>query len=94
MTEIVIAIIGSGALSTLITALVNAYTKKKEKDDDITLLLYHDIRSEADAHIAAGEIHRDDLEVLIKMHKRYHDRGGNGYLDRRMEQVYKLKIIG
>jgi hypothetical protein len=92
MGQIVVAIIGSGALSAFISGLFNLITKNKEKDDDIMLLLYHDIKVECKEFIEQGHIDSDGLEVLTKMHTRYHQRGGNGYLDKLMRDVMALPI--
>lgn len=92
MNEIVIAIIGSGALSAIVSAIFNHIEKRREKDDAINLLLYHDLKTECKEYIAQGNIDGDGLEVLTKMHEVYHKRGGNGYLDKLMVEVNKLPI--
>lgn len=92
MNEIVIAIIGSGALSALVSAIFNHIEKRHDKNDAINLLLYHDLKTECKEYIALGHIDGDSLEVLTKMHSVYHKRGGNGYLDKLMDEVNKLPI--
>ncbi len=90
--EIIVAIIGSGALSALVANFFGWMEKRKEKDDAIMLMLYHDIKMECKDYIAQEYIDSDGLEVLIKMHTTYHKRGGNGFLDKLMDQVKKLPI--
>lgn len=92
MIEIIIAVIGSGALSAIISGIFNRLDKQHEKDDAINLLLYHDIKTECKEYIAQKSIDSDGLEVLTKMHTTYHRRGGNGYLDKLMHEVNKLPI--
>lgn len=90
--ELIMAVIGSGVLSVIINRIFAVSDRKREKDDAIMLLLYHDIKMECKEYIAQNSIDSDSLEVLTKMHKTYHDRGGNGYLDRLMSAVNKLPI--
>lgn len=90
---IICSIIGSGALATIVTAICNSITRKRDKDDAVMLLLYHAIKNECKDYILAGKIDSDELEVLIKMHDTYHNRGGNGYLDRLMNECKQLPII-
>lgn len=101
MNEIIIAIIGSGALTALITNLFNIYRDRKSHEDGIAegvqLLLYDRIKTLAKNHIAAGTISPDDLEDLSRMWQCYHDPeglNGNGYLDSLMGAVKRLPIGG
>lgn len=101
MNEIIIAIIGSGALTALITNLFNVYRDRKSHEDGIAegvqLLLYDRIKTLAKHHIAAGTISPDDLEDLSRMWTCYHDPeglNGNGYLDSLMGAVKRLPIGG
>lgn len=88
----ILAILGSGTLSAIVSGLFNLLHHKKERDEDIMLLLYHDIKQECKDYIAAGFVDSEGLEVLLKMHDRYHKRGGNGYLDKLIGEVKKLPI--
>lgn len=98
MTEaIVIAILGSGALSTLVTCLFNYLQSKNKKEDGIQagvrMLLYDRIKTRGKRYIAAGEITTEELNDLISMHKIYHNElGGNGFLDTLMSQVRELPL--
>lgn len=100
MQPIIIAIIGSGALTALITNLFNIYRDRKSHEDGIAegvqLLLYDRIKYLAKHHIANGEISAEDLEDLTRMWECYHNPkglNGNGYLDNLMGAVKKLPII-
>lgn len=100
MTNIIIAIIGSGALTAVIT---NVFTLLRERKahtagvaEGVQLLLYDRIKYLAKHHIANGEITADDLEDLTRMWECYHNPkglNGNGYLDNLMGAVKKLPII-
>lgn len=89
---VILAILGSGAVSALISGIFNLVERRREKDDAIQLMLYHDIKAECREYIAEGSIDSESLEVLIKMHDTYHKRGGNGYLDKMMADVKKLPV--
>lgn len=94
--EIIIAIIGSNALSALISAIITFLGQRRQKKDSTTaglrILLYDRIKHLAKSYIARGWITTEELEDLMQMHKVYHDLGGNGYLDKLMEQVHRLPV--
>jgi hypothetical protein len=95
--EIIIAILGSGALSALISGLFGVIHDRKAKKDGVRAgvrqLLYERIKFLGRKYIANNEITSDDLEDLIDMHKIYHDDlNGNGYLDDVIEKIKKLKV--
>ena len=103
--EILIAIIGSGVLSTLIscifTAAANRRKEKAEanKEDDALViamrqLYYGRIKRHAKHYIAAAQITSEELEDIVEDHRIYHDvLCGNGYLDNLMSKVRGLDII-
>ena len=82
-TQIAIAIIGSGALSTLISGVFALIGQARRKKDSKYL---------AKSYISRGWITTEELEDLMEMHKVYHDLGGNGYLDALMDQVHRLTV--
>ena len=95
--DIAIAIIGSGALSAVISGLFALASARQKKDQGVQagvrIILYDRIKFLGTRYIAAGEVGGEDLEDLIQMHKIYHDDlEGNGYLDKVMADVQKLKI--
>lgn len=96
---IVIAIISSGALSTLISGLFNLWQMRKKKQDGvregIKILLYDRIKHLGKAYIERGYISAEELEDLTTMHEIYHDPdglNGNGFLDAIMRNVKSLPI--
>lgn len=95
--EFIIAILGSGALSALISGIIAIVRERKSKKDGVRAgvrqLLYDKIKSLGRKYIEDDEVTAEDLEDLIDMHKIYHDElNGNGYLDHVMEEIKKLKI--
>ncbi len=95
--EIIIAIIGSGALSAIISGLFGLAQTKKAKKNGVTAgvqqLLYDRIKFLCKAHLERGYIATNDLDDLERMHKIYHDDlDGNGFLDDLMAAVRRLDV--
>lgn len=94
---IAVAIIGSGAFTAIVNAIISTVAKAMEHKSGanagIRLILKDRIRFLALHNIEQGWIYADELEDIIAMHKCYHtDLGGNGYLDTLMERVKQLDI--
>ena len=96
LTQIIVAILGSGALSTLIAITANAINDRKTKDDDIRagvrMSLYFLFRDHALYAIRDGEIDPDELKVLADTYDTYKRLGGDGYFDRLMDAVNSLPL--
>lgn len=94
---IIIAVLGSGVLSAIVSGIFNLIQQSRKKKDEnstlVNVLAYDRIKYLGKKHISEGQISHDDLEDLIRMWKCYHDAGGNGYLDSIMSAVNKLPII-
>lgn len=105
METIVIAVLGSGVISTIINCVFttlrdNKANKRKENKETKALkhgvqqLMYDRIKYLCKTHINRGHIATNDLEDLDRMHSIYHDElDGNGYLLELMEAVHELPII-
>lgn len=95
--EIIIAIIGSGALAALISGVFGLIKDRRVKNTAtgtaLQQLMYDRIKYLCKAHLSRGQIASNDLEDLIKMHEAYHKLGGNGFLDELMDSVMRLKIV-
>lgn len=103
--DILIAVISGGVASAIVGGLfsvilwrLNRKATKEDKGDDITcglrMLLYDRIKHLGKSYLTRGDIHSEELEDLIAMHKVYHDKlGGNGFLDNLMRQVERLPIV-
>lgn len=97
MNDLIIAIIGSGAFSAIVSALVTGITNSRRKSDSIRdglkFLLYDKINYLAGTYIADGSIRKDDLKIICEMWEVYHNGlDGNGYLDAVMAQVKELPL--
>ncbi len=96
---IIVAILGSGLLSTIINQLCNAANRKAERKEGLMhglrLVLKDRLRSLCVHYIEQGWIYEDELEDIVMMHSCYHDTlKGNGYLDDLMARVKNLEIRG
>lgn len=94
---IAIAIIGSSALTALITNIFQLIRERKSHVDGISngvrLLLYDRVKYLAKSYIEQGFIWAEDLEDLQRMWECYHNSlDGNGYLDNLMANVHRLPI--
>ena len=95
--NIVLAVIGSGILTTIINRIFSIIDKKKEKDNTtvagLRTLLMIEIRKLGEEYLSQECISKDDLEDIIELWRVYHDKmGGNGYLDNIMGRVKTLPI--
>ena len=97
MENLVLAIIGSSSVATIITAIINAITKKKEgKSLDHALLIAltgMEIRKGCKQAIKDNGISYEELKQLQEMNALYKLNGGNGFVKVLMEKVAKLPII-
>lgn len=99
VNAIIVAIIGSGLLTTVINQLCNLYNRKVEEKNGITkslrLVMKDRLRFLCTRYIEQGWIYEDELEDIVSMHACYHDKlKGNGYLDDLINRVKKLEIRG
>ena len=98
-TQIIVAVIGSGLLTTVINRIFNFIDRRAELRSGVThglrLVLKDRLRFLCTRYIEQGWIYEDELEDLISMHSAYHDTlKGNGYLDELMGRVKHLPIKG
>ena len=93
---VIIAIISSGAFTTIINAILNYLNKKGESKSNINkalmCLLGYEIKGECHRLIKAKQIELDDLEQLQELNTLYHQMGGNGYVKALMDKVAKLEV--
>ena len=98
MNEVILAVVGSGALSAVISGIFTTIsTKRKQKGGvaaGVQQLMYDRIKYLCKSHLARGRIASNDLEDLERMHTIYHDDlDGNGYLDDLMKKVRSLEVV-
>lgn len=92
---IIVAIIGSGLLSTIINRIFDYLDKKSGTQNGIRVILKDRIRFLCTRYIEQGWIYEDELEDLVMMHTCYQKSlKGNGYLDSLMNRVQNLDIRG
>lgn len=93
---IIIAIVSSGAFTTLINFVLNYWNKKQENKSNISkalmCLLGYEIKTECHRLIKSKAVELNDLEQLEELNKLYHEMGGNGYVKTLMENVKKLEV--
>lgn len=94
---VIIAIISSGAFTTIINAILNAINKRNESKSNINkalmCLLGYELKKECMRLVKSKQIEFDDLEQLEELNALYHQMGGNGYVKRLMEKVEKLEVM-
>lgn len=96
MKEIIIALIGSGILSTLITVITGRIAQKGRTDKDVRhalkMLLYDQLKEEAQRLISAGEAEAEELEGWSEAFEAYKALGGDGFIDTLCTRVSVLPI--
>lgn len=97
METIIIAILGSGALSALVSGVFTLIANRKNKETAerkaMRLIMYRTIKQDAQAYIERGYVRPDELEDIVAYHNCYHsDLGGNGFLDSLMDKVKRLPV--
>ena len=96
MEQIIIAILGSGALSALVSGLV-AYLNDKRKEKKgtgklIMMLTARELYQMGEKFVAQGYADNEELKLFNDMYKIYKEQGGNGYADTLKERSDKLPI--
>lgn len=97
METYIIALLGSGAFSALISGVFMLLTDRHRRESGerkaMRLIMYRSIKQDARSCMERGYIRADELEDLVAYHGCYHDDlGGNGFLDNLMEKVKRLPI--
>lgn len=93
---IIIAIISSGAFTTLINAVLNYINKRNEAKSNVNkalmCLLGYELKSECRRLIKENQADFEDLEQLDELNNLYHQMGGNGYVKNLMSKVLSLEV--
>lgn len=96
MKDIIIAIIGSGALSALVSGLVtylNGRRKAKSGlDKGVRMLLLAEIKMSGSKYCSDGHISFGELESFTEMYNVYKALGGNGYAEAVKHKVEALPV--
>lgn len=99
MITIISVILGTGVVNTIVTAIINYFTRKQESNSAVNkasrLLMKTQLRDLCQRYIDQGWIYADELDDIISMHSIYHnDLKGNGFLDVMMAKVKALPVKG
>ena len=93
--EIVIAILGSGVISTLISCFFQAYSDKKKKldkfEEGMRLLLLSALKRDGRDMIAQGRATKNDYDSFCAMYNAYKSLDGDGWADGVKEVVDSLE---
>lgn len=96
MKEIAIAIIGSGALSALVSALVQLACDKKRNlskfEKGMRLLLLSTIKRDGKDLVAGGKITKKDYDAFTATYDAYKSLGGDGWADKMKSEIDALPI--
>lgn len=96
MQEIAIAIIGSGALSALVSgivAIINGRQKsKKGIDKALKFLILGELERQFDKLHQKGRCSRTDMKRFREVYDTYKSLGGDGYADDMLEAIKELEV--
>lgn len=97
MSDVIIAIIGSGAFTAIVTAIVNYLIHNKESNEllnnGVKCLLGIQIRNQCENALKRGNISLEELEQIQEMNSTYKSLSGNGYVKVLMGKIENLPII-
>lgn len=95
IVPIVCALIGSGASTAIVTAIINAKKKETGESQGIRWLMQDRLEHVALAYMAKGSITHDEWKNWNKGHYIYHELlGGNGDLDPLKEALSTMDAKG
>ena len=93
--EIVIAILGSGVISTIISCIFQARSDKKKKLDKfetgMSLLLLSALKTTGRSILADGTVSKSDYDSFCATYEAYKSLGGDGWADGIKKQVDALE---
>ncbi len=96
MQTIIIAVIGSGALSAFISGvflLINNHQKAKTGiEKGVQLLLLGELKRSGNEYIRDKEISTEDLEAFNETYNTYKQLNGNGFADTLIAKVRALPL--
>lgn len=94
-TELIIAVLSSGALSTLISCIFQLWNNRKKKlgklEEGMRLLLLSDVRAMGKKLIDQGSVTREEYAVFNASYDAYKELGGDGWADGVKHNVDNLK---
>ncbi len=90
MNTIIIAIIGSGALSVLISNLFTLLRENKRQRKVNQILLLGEMERRLETYKRSERITTEQLQIYISVYELYKEEGGNGYADSLLAQCKDL----
>lgn len=103
MKDIILAIIGSGAFSGAVAAIIstissNRQRKKEQKEDTkklevgLRLILLSTLKRDGKESITKGSISKEDYEAFLASYNAYKALDGDGWADKVLKQVSELPV--
>ena len=93
--EIVIAILGSGVISTIISCIFQAHSDKKKKidkfEEGMRLLLLSAMKMTGKSILADGTVSKSDYDSFCATYNAYKSLDGDGWADGIKKQVDALE---
>ena len=94
-TQLIIAVLSSGVLSTIIGCVFQIVSNRKKKlnklEEGICLLLLSDIRANGKKLIDQGTVSREEYAIFNASYQAYKELGGDGWADGVKTSVDLLK---
>ena len=85
MNEIVLAVLGSGVISTIISCIFQIINEKKSKrsmfENGMSLLLLSSLKRDGKDLIAQGKMTKAEYDSFEATYKAYKSLGGDGWAD-------------
>ena len=88
--SIIIAIIGSGALTALITNIFNLISSSSRQKRVNQILLLGEMERRLENYRKRASITQEQLQIFINIRELYHEEGGNGYADALLSEVRSM----
>lgn len=92
VVKIVVAVLGSGAFSALVSGFV-AWLKDKRGEGKCLMMLMADaVYTKGEKLSSQSEVSREEKKLFDDMYDLYKKQGGNGYADDLKEAVKKIPV--
>lgn len=88
--SIILAIIGSGALTALITNIFNLISSSSRQKRVNQILLLGEMERRLENYRKRASITQEQLQIFINIGELYHEEGGNGYADALLSEVRSM----
>lgn len=93
--ETIIAILGSGVISTIISCIFQYINQKKTNqtqfETGMSLLLLSSLKRDGKDLLAQGSVSKNDYDSFMATYKAYKSLGGDGWADGIKDDVDHLK---